>query len=691
MSSHSCKPRWLTLAAAATIVSGLGVNVSAGDISAPTAANDSSARVTQLAQSPAWLKLLHYRNGSFATGFEHAESQVDFADFFLSETGKTDALAELNATIKGLQAPVTADQLDEHVACRFPARAALITKQLGLTNLPITDPVEECPDFNYFMNRWQPEQVTVIFADAFLNNPASAFGHTFLRLDPAPDADGEPQPTLLNGTIDFAAHTGDATGFAYAFNGLIGRFDGRFSVLPYYIQVNNYNYGALRDLWEYPLYLSAAERYLLMAHLWELRDTTFEYYFLDENCSGQLLALLEAVKPELNILGDVGAVVIPGELVRVLAAEPDLLGKPTFRPALDSVVLAQGDTLNAAEKELALRLAEGRPLHSLQTELQQYSALQQARILDVAYDLLRIQEQNKSITTERFKALGRPLLLARAQISVKSDFPAVTPPTENPANGHGAARLRLAAHHQDYQTAGDQATTATLGWRLSFHDLLDPRLDNPRGNEVRVLDTEINVNDGHVRLTQLDLVSLRALTPRSDLLKPWSWQLSFGYRNRPSASLLNNGQHYFEYGRGFTWDVDLDLHDDPTNNRSKQHLAYVLGVGKLSAGNQLEHAWRLDVGVQAGWLYTPNPWHTTQLELDVRDGIAGDDQLYASIKLSQQFSFASGLGTGDIWGLRGSVEHFYRDGFEHMSTQHMSTRHTDRRQTEFKLSLEWYL
>lgn len=619
--------------------------LSAWWLSMPAAAQS----IQPLANSTAWLKLGHYHSGW--TGLR---SDVDSGEFFLHPNGKYNPQAELQATIDALTAPTTEDA-NQHAVCRFPARYQLIKQHITLP--PATADII-CDEYLNFLQRWQPAQVTLIFADAYLNNPASSFGHTFLRLDPAPDSQGNHQPALLNGTIDFAAHTDGIGGFMYAYNGLVGRFPGRFSVLPYYIQVNEYNYGALRDLWEYPVKLTAAEQQQLMAHLWELRDAVFDYYFVDENCSGQLLALLEAVKPELELLQQVGATVIPGEMVRALADE-QLLGAPHFRPALDSIIATAGQSLTPKQQALSRQFAS---IHDnpdehfalLAPQLQQYTPQTQARILDIAYDLLRLYEQNGSISADELQQQGGNLLIARAKLSIASDFPAVPAPDEQPARDHGAVRIRLGLQTQAQQTA-------VLGWRLVYHDLLDPRLASPRGTEIRAFDFTAQWRAGDWTLNQADLLSLRSLNPRGDLIKPTSWQLKLSYNDNTFGTIGTA-----EYGRGYSWSTQ----GIQNSNEKDEHLWFVLGVAELQAGHGLQHAWRLGGGIQLGWLHTPDPWTSTLVELDIRDGLAGDDRTVFTGRISQQWSFTQNLG------LRLQLEQQRRHNHIHNTGQ---------------LTLEWYL
>jgi len=43
-------------------------------------------------------------------------------------------------------------------------------------------PEQACPDFEAWRDAIDAHAVSLVFADAFLGNPSSMFGHTFLRL-----------------------------------------------------------------------------------------------------------------------------------------------------------------------------------------------------------------------------------------------------------------------------------------------------------------------------------------------------------------------------------------------------------------------------------------------------------------------------------------------------------------------------
>ena len=59
-----------------------------------------------------------------------------------------------------------------------------------------------------------------------------------------------------------------------------------------------------RDVWEYPLTFTPEEVQQFARHVWETKDTYFDYYFFDENCSYRLLALLDAASERSDLADD---------------------------------------------------------------------------------------------------------------------------------------------------------------------------------------------------------------------------------------------------------------------------------------------------------------------------------------------------------------------------------------------------
>ncbi|HEX3644325.1 MAG TPA: DUF4105 domain-containing protein, partial [Vicinamibacterales bacterium] len=299
------------------------------------------ARERKLAESREWQVMLHYR----PTAFGGWKSQADGLGFFFAgKVGKTDREAELAATIAALLRPSVRDPTNPetmHPQCLFPARYAWIKEQLGAA--AFTD--QTCPLLDTWRTGISAEAATLIYATAYLNSPASMYGHTFLRLQ---RATGEGNP-LLDYAVNFAADADTTNGMVYAIAGLTGGFQGHFYVVPYYVKVQEYSNMESRDLWEYELALTREQIERLVLHAWETRSTYFDYFFLDENCSYQLLTLLEVADPTLHLIDDFGGRVVPADTIRVVIDQPGLVRRIGSRPSLVSTMTERRSHLDGRE------------------------------------------------------------------------------------------------------------------------------------------------------------------------------------------------------------------------------------------------------------------------------------------------------------------------------------------------------
>jgi len=107
----------------------------------------------------------------------------------------------------------------------------------------------------------------MVFPTAHINSPASMYGHTFLRVSSNHDT------PLISNAINFAAKTNDTNGLIFAYKGLFGEYEGRYSILPYYEKIKEYNNLEQRDIWEYDLDLTQEEINRLVLHTFELKDS----------------------------------------------------------------------------------------------------------------------------------------------------------------------------------------------------------------------------------------------------------------------------------------------------------------------------------------------------------------------------------------------------------------------------------
>jgi hypothetical protein len=500
------------------------------------------ARRLGLAEDPGWIRLGHWRR----TAQGGWKSEVDGPAFFRALRGKTSPRAELEATLRGLfDARPVADELSD-AQCRFPARFAFLARKLEVD--PARLPPRACPRLEDFLGRVHARAVTLVFSSYYLNNPSSAFGHTFLRLDKEEGARAGKEWELLDYGVDYAATVTTRNAVAYAFSGLLGRFQGRFSHLAYYYKVRQYADAESRDLWEYDLDLAPGEVALLTAHLWELGGTWFDYWYLDENCSYHILGALEAAAPRLSLVDHVGkAVVLPSDTVKALFRNAGLVRRVNYRPSIRTQFEARAARLDGGGLDAVEALADDPA-----APLPPVPPAAQAAILDAALDHIDLRfGRNLVVGQAPEAARARQLLLERrSALGVVSPPLEIAPPREvAPELGHGSLRLGAGGGWSSRDGA-----LAIVDLRLALHDLGDPPLGFPPLSQIEFLPTRLRLapRGERVELDEAWLVRVLSLNDLSRFdLRP-SWRIRFGAATVRDAGCAGCLAAQAELGAGLT-------------------------------------------------------------------------------------------------------------------------------------------
>ena len=294
-----------------------------------------------------WDLLLYYRKVG-----ENRESTANDPKFFLSENGKSDPQAELEETLRSFFEPNIENH--ENKRCRFVARYAWLKEQLQIDESKLAPVV--CTEFEQSLSDINPKSVTLIFPVAYLNSPASMFGHTLLRID------GSSESALISLAVNYSAVTSENQGLIYAYKGVSGGFQGYYATNPYYEKVREYIGIEHRDIWEYRLDLTQEETKRLFYHVWEMRGIGSNYYFLDRNCSYAILYLLEIARPSLkninDFLEDHKVWVLPSDTVRVVI-DSGIVAQVSYRPSLVTRIKDMSNLLSDENRQIAYSMSTG--------------------------------------------------------------------------------------------------------------------------------------------------------------------------------------------------------------------------------------------------------------------------------------------------------------------------------------------
>lgn len=470
-----------------------------------------------------WNLLLHNVNG---------ESEIDDKDFFLAEDGKYSAKSEMKATIDSLLHETTFE--DNATACRFPARKRFLQESLNIPDSAFVS--VRCIEYEKVKKRLEPTSATLVFPSGHKNSPSSMFGHSFIRIDT------KSKSKLLSYAVNYAAFTDENNGFVYAIGGLMGGYQGRYSLLPYHEKIKEYVNTEQRDIWEYDLNLTPQETLIMFEHIWEMNNTFSMYYFFTENCSYNLLWFLEVARPGVHLRDYFFYEVIPVETIFAINDE-NLITKTHYRPSRYKKILALSKYMTKSQQKEAVAIALGdkKPGDLVEDDMQIKRYILQTAVEYLQYKNSQGTLKAKTPYRKRFLSILSALSkLGRGEkLKVTRSI--------NPLKGHRAVRMSLSSG-----TRNEDGYSA-FSFRPSFHDLDDNDDGFIKGTHIEFFNTEISHFDDELRLERMNLLEIESFSPRDIFFDPTSWRIKLAWDRdfkddviRPSVSL----------GMGFSWNSD---------------------------------------------------------------------------------------------------------------------------------------
>lgn len=488
----------------------------------------------KLASEQEWHLLLHYREDLFG-GYT---SEQDDLGFFMSPDGKTDPQAELDATLKQFFSDDLVGRSKQPAQCAFIARYTWLKQRLAFDDTRL-QPMA-CERFDRWFADFEARSITLIFPSAFLNNPASMFGHTLLRVDQRGQTDST---RILAYTINYAADVPPDAGMAYPIRGIFGGYRGYFSTIPYYLKVREYRDIENRDIWEYRLNFTEHQVRRLLMHAWELGNASFDYYFFKENCSYHLLALLDYADPTLHLTDEFLFWTVPADTVRVIASKLGLVSSIAYRPSRSNVIRRKRESLPSEEREIAYRLTRDIGELTLPAFVQ-LSLTKKAFLLDLASDYLRYRIDTTDEPLPELKERNRAVLTARSQLRIPSQEFTVAPFAKQPELGHKTSRATVGAGWRNNDTF-EEVTV-----RAGYHDLLDPEVGYTPDAQIELASVSLRHYNrvDQTRIERATLANVLSLSPIDSVFHAPSWKINagvntirFGNCQLCSNGVLNGG------------------------------------------------------------------------------------------------------------------------------------------------------
>ncbi len=481
------------------------------------------AETLGLAESPVWLRLLHYKRGS-----PDSQSEILDDDFFLADRGRYSPQDELVATLAAFLQE-TASEPDETARCRFPARFLFLDTRLGL-GLPDV----KCPRLERWMKPDQLDSISLMMISGYFGNPASTFGHILLKVNNGSVPDGY---TLLDLGDNFGAVVPEnELTFVYVVRGLTGGYRAGFSDQDYYRADLTYTRTEFRDMWEYKLNLSEYQQKLLLYHLWEVTGRHFQYFFLKGNCAFRIAELMELVTGS-PFVQDVDVWYAPisvfhrlDEVDRRESGDTGLISSIRYRPSAQRVFYAHVAELDDDRDVLDRMILSGGDL----SELRGLDAQRKARVLGVLLEYYQYrmagnldEEADASLREAKDNAVRARLALPAVELAPRVDIQE----RRAPSSAAPPSKFALGIGHNAELGAYSFVSVAAFSYETTGNNLLDR-------SSLIMADLSLGFDSDGLRLEAFDAIRARKVNLNTTAIpgeSTTSWEVAFGARREKSA------------------------------------------------------------------------------------------------------------------------------------------------------------
>jgi hypothetical protein len=375
----------------------------------------------------------------------------------------------------------------------------------------------------------------------------------------------------------------------------------------------------------------------LLLHLWELGGNYFDYYYFQENCSYQILPLLEVANPDLHLTDQFIFQVIPADTIKVLTGYPDLISRRVYRPSLLSQMNHKQLQMTSEQKGIFYHLIKD-PSWIEKEPYLKLSVPEKALILDTYLDYAQYQNMQRERTAGVIDPTTRKILLERSSLDFRRNDPAVaTRFSDPPELGHGSARVKLGVGGNEKELFEE------ISLRPGYHDLLAKDTGYSKNSQILFLDITARYynESGKVKLDNLKLIDIVSLTPYDSLFKKISWKLSVGL---DTIRDLNCG-----YCNSFKTNYGIGLSYAP--NYFSPIFFYSLVELELELSGHLDHDYRIGGGGTAGALIDiTNNWRI-QIAGDYLSFPVGNESNYYKVLVNQRYALSQNVDIRIEWNI----------------------------------------
>lgn len=500
------------------------------------------AREKTWADDTVWQALLHLYQG---------RPQIEDPEFYVAKKFVS-ASVELEETINAVfsSAPGPEPGSSESIQCRFPARVQWLSEKMGRQSPDSS----ACKDLNEFRRRAPMASAALIFAAEKISHPSTMMGHVFLKIS---GLNHLQQP--VDHAISFFTDLNDGNFPKLVYESLLTGKTGFYALSPFEEVKNGYLFSEERNIWEYELALNDSARQRLHLHLFELKSTSFRYFFIGFNCATLIQNVIAVAHPEVNDMR--GLWVTPLDVVRA-TDKPDFVAATKVAPSSRWKIKVLHEALDTSSKSIKLlrRLDNestppGEGVAQYVAEVERRSADDSARYLhlELAEAFVGNLLENQRISEDRWKSL-RSDLTGRRKSFVSDGFVDLSS-FKRPSLTRRDSQLTLSSHHDPAERS------LRLRFLPASHSLEDETLQYTSESELKIgeIEAEYVMNENRMRVSRAVLYSATSLQPTDRLIPTLSGRFRMGFETSREIDLSRAPSPVLEGGLGKTYRMADDI------------------------------------------------------------------------------------------------------------------------------------
>lgn len=534
----------------------------------------------KLYNSHIWKAILHVRGGS---------PKINNKTFLLSY-GNFSLKNELVKTIENFN--------EGKDICKYPARYLWLKEELPNNNFKEYN----CPKFQNYVEKTNPEDIELIFASENVTSPSSMMGHVFFKLKSK-----EEENRVKQNAVSFFTVIDTFNIPLLITKSTITGMKGFFILNPYNQQISKYLYEEKRSIWEYKLKLTLFQKKLIYYHFWELKDIDMTYYFTGFNCATMIDDILSLTNEDY--INENSLWVTPKDVIKN-ANKNNLIENTKMIPSIEWELNMLSENINSEKKNEILNLFNDKRFNALKEFA--YSEDLKSKDLEkefiLAYAKYIFLNKN-SISEEEY-------LYILNVVKQSEDFTIDIKKYKNPLKTFDDTLISLS------YLKNDDKDSLGLSFLGASNTIFDDNREYFSESSLKIGEINLLLDKDKIHLNSINIYDMKSLIPWNNITREFSKEFRVSYEKHYDKNLDEINVLNISGGVGFSHKIHNDM--------------LIYGLGKIGTGINFEAAYPY-TSVETGIIIYEILNMKTVLSHEFVYNQDNSDNMYQNTQINQSF------------------------------------------------------